>query len=99
MRRHNLKLKYKLATYKAMKIIVIMIVIKIQITTILCIPAPTQIIITGPSAIFGREFSTTMYGSKIFRSVSLHHNKIAIKQPTTVEIIKPNSVSNKVIPI
>ena len=35
------------------------------ITIIASMPAPTQTIIIGPSAIFGNAFNTTIYGSRM----------------------------------
>ena len=43
------------------------------------VPAPTQIIITGPKATFGKLFNITKYGSATFDKKSDHHKIIAIK--------------------
>ena len=66
------------------EITVIIIIIKNAITTIDFVPAPNHTMIIGPSAIFGSEFSTTKYGSKILLAYSLHHNSTAIKKPIIV---------------
>ena len=50
---------------------------------------PIQIIRIGPSAIFGRLFNTTTYGSSIRNRVSLHQRIIAINVPKMVAIAKP----------
>ena len=42
-------------------------------------PVPIQIIISGPNAILGRAFRTTIYGSKILRTASLVHSSTAIR--------------------
>ncbi len=52
-------------------------------------PMPTHMIISGPSAIFGRLLSTTIYGSKILLAEAEHHKRIAAIRPTPAEIIKP----------
>ena len=57
------------------------------------VPEPNAIMITGPSAIFGRAFSTTIYGSKIFLVFSDHHSSTDIRHPTAVARIKPRTVS------
>lgn len=44
-------------------IVVITTQIKIPIVTIAFVPIPTQIMINGPKAIFGKLFKTTRYGS------------------------------------
>ena len=76
---------------------IVIVVMTMQISThikiIAFVPAPTHKIMTGPSAIFGKEFKTTMYGSKIFLTFSFHHKRTAIKYPSTVAITKPIKVS------
>lgn len=68
-------------------------------TIIAFIPAPTQIIITGPSAIFGRLFSTTRYGS-ITRDKNGDHQRItASSPPNAAPSRKPISVSVTVTPM
>ena len=57
-------------------------------------PAPTQIIIRGPRAILGREFSTTTYGSVTRLRKSFHHNATAIKVPRAVDNRKLTTVSH-----
>ena len=54
---------------------------------------------TGPSAILGKLFNTTIYGSATRRNVSDHHSKIAITDPSTVEMIKPAIHSSSVMPM
>jgi hypothetical protein len=66
-----------------------MMQIKKVMTIIAFTPMPTHIIISGPSAIFGRLLSTTIYGSKILLAKAEHHKSIAIKSPTPAEITKP----------
>ena len=73
--------------------------ISTHITMIALMPDPTQRMIIGPRAILGSEFKTTIYGSKILRSFSLHHRIIAIKVPPKVAMAKPHKVSSKVMPI
>ena len=63
------------------------------------LPVPNQIMISGPSAILGSAFSTTMYGSSTLRSVSLHQSARAIATPNTTAIKNPATVSPKVTPI
>ena len=79
--------------------VVITTQISTHIVTIAFVPAPTQIIISGPRAILGRLFKTTIYGSKTFLNFSLHHKSIAIKVPRRVAIKNPKIVSYKVIHI
>ena len=62
-------------------------------------PVPNHTMMTGPSAIFGREFRTTMYGSKTLRTVSLHHRSRAMIVPATTATAKPRSVSQSVVPM
>ena len=62
-------------------------------------PAPTQTIIIGPSAIFGNAFNTTIYGSRMRERVLLHHISTAISVPTNVPTVNPAIVSNIVTPI
>ena len=62
-------------------------------------PVPNQMMMTGPSAIFGRELSTTMYGSSTRRAPSLHHRSRAMLVPRTTAMAKPASVSQSVVPI
>ena len=80
-------------------IMVMIIIIKISIVTIDDVPTPTQMIIIGPSAIFGREFRTTMYGSRIRLRVSFDQSKIAINVPPSVAIKKPIMASFRVVKI
>ncbi len=69
------------------------------ITRIALLPVPNQIMISGPSAIFGNALMTTMYGSSTFLKISLHHSASAIPTPKTTAIAKPASVSQSVVPI
>ena len=68
-----------------------------HINIIALLPAPNQIIIIGPSAIFGNEFSTTKYGSKTFLKKSLYHRIKATKNPIPVAIANPIKVSLRVM--
>lgn len=68
-----------------------------HIKIIALLPAPNQIIMIGPRAIFGSEFNTTKYGSLTRRKKSQYHNINATKKPTPVAIKKPISVSLSVI--
>lgn len=61
------------------------------------IPAPTQIIITGPNAILGKLFNTTKNGSETFDINGDHHKIIEIIIPNITPIEKPNNVSIIVI--
>ena len=63
------------------------------ITIIADVPAPTQIIITGPNAIFGRLFKTTKNGSATSDKNLEHHKIIAIIIPSIVPDKKPTIVS------
>ena len=56
-------------------------------------PLPNHTIIIGPNAILGRELSTIIYGSAIFRKVSDHHRSIATAVPIIVAIANPAKVS------
>ena len=80
-------------------IIVTIVEMRSAITMIASIPAPTQTMRIGPSAIFGRALSTTIYGSKILARVLLHHMSTAMSVPRSVPIIKPATVSNVVTPM
>ena len=68
------------------------------IVTIAPIPAPTQIIMTGPSATFGKLFKTTKYGSDTFDKKGDHHKQIAIAIPNRTPEMKPINVSVNVTP-
>ena len=61
------------------------------------IPAPTQIIITGPNAILGKLFNTTKNGSDTFDINGDHHKIIAIINPNITPIENPSNVSIIVI--
>ena len=63
------------------------------------VPAPNQIIISGPSAILGKLLSTTIYGSKTRRKNDDHQKITAIKIPSDVAIKKPKIVSYRVVKI
>ncbi len=76
-----------------------MIPTKTVIKIIALLPVPNQMMIRGPSAILGRAFSTTMYGSKTLHSVSLHQRASAMTTPNPTAIKNPISVSAKVTPI
>ncbi len=68
-------------------------------TRIALLPVPNQIMMSGPSAILGSAFNTTMYGSNTFLSVSLHQSASAIPTPSTTAIAKPARVSQRVVPM
>ena len=72
---------------------------KTVMNMIALLPVPNQMMMRGPSAIFGRAFSTTMYGSKTLHSVSLHQSASAMTTPKPTAIAKPTRVSAKVTPI
>ena len=61
------------------------------------VPAPTQIIITGPNAILGKLFNTTKNGSDTFDINGDHHKIIAIINPNITPIENPSNVSIIVI--
>ena len=71
--------------------------IAIPIVIIAKVPAPTQIIIIGPSATFGRLFNTTKNGSVTFDKNLDHHSIIEVKKPIAVPIKKPKIVSSHVV--
>ena len=73
--------------------VVTITVMRTVITIIDLSPLPNQIIITGPSAIFGRLFSTTIYGSAIFLRGVHHQSSSAISVPRAVATANPVSVS------
>ncbi len=73
------------------------VAIDIAITIIAGIPAPTQIMITGPNAVLGRLFKTTKKGSDTLEIKGDHHNIIAIITPAIVPSKKPTNVSIHVI--
>lgn len=83
--------------------IIEMVVMTMQMRThivmIAVAPEPTQRIMIGPRATFGKLFKIMMYGSRICRIFSFHHSRIAIKEPRRVAIINPITVSYNVIPI
>ena len=54
------------------------------ITIIELVPAPTQIIIIGPRATFGKLFNITKNGSKTLDKNLDSHKIIAIKKPSIV---------------
>ena len=61
------------------------------------IPAPTQIIITGPNAILGKLFNTTKNGSDTFDINGDHHKIIAIINPNITPIEKAIIIITKII--
>ena len=63
------------------------------IVIIALVPAPTQIIITGPKAILGRLFNTTKNGSDTFDKNLEDHKIMAIIIPKAVPDKKPTIVS------
>ena len=71
--------------------------IKKVMTIIGLVPIPTQMMIRGPRAIFGRLLRTTIYGSSTFRKVSEHHNIIAATSPAVADIKNPYILSSRVI--
>ena len=72
--------------------------IRIVMNTMGLLPVPHQMMIKGPSAIFGSAFKTTRYGSEILRKTSLHQSSSAIRYPATTAMKKPKSVSQSVVP-
>ena len=66
-------------------------------TIIELILAPTQIIIKGPRATFGREFKIVRYGSKTLAKKSLDQNKEAIKNPNPKDKRELINISSRVI--
>ena len=83
----------------SIEIVVMTTQISTHMMMIALIPEPTHKIIIGPSAIFGSEFKTTIYGSKIRLSFSLHQSKMAISVPPIVAMAKPKMVSSSVMPM
>ena len=77
--------------------IVITTQIKMPIATIAFVPTPTQMMMRGPSAIFGKLLSTTKYGSST-RLIGVIKNKITAKQkPINVLSAKAKIVSFRVV--
>ena len=68
------------------------------IVTIAFMPAPIHTMIIGPSAIFGRELSVTIYGSNTRRAVLLDQSPTAMKKPSALETTKPTMHSRRVMP-
>jgi len=62
------------------------------------IPAPTHIIITGPSAILGKLFKTTKNGSATLDKKLDHHKIIATITPRIAPDTNPIIVSKQVTP-
>ena len=62
-------------------------------------PAPIQTMKMGPSAVLGRAFSTTRYGSKMRAAVSDHHMRMAAAVPSRVPAVKPSTVSRHDTPM
>ena len=60
------------------------------ITIIELVPAPTQMIIIGPNATFGKLFNITKNGSKTFDKNLDSHKTIATKKPSRVPDKKPD---------
>jgi len=73
--------------------------ISTHITTVAEVPEPTQNIIIGPSAIFGKLLSMIRYGSITRLSFSLHQSIIAIATPSTIAMTKPIIVSYREVHI
>ena len=67
--------------------------IKIAVTTIPFIFAPTQTITIGAKAVFGSAFYTTKNGSNTLESRGDAQSNIATITPPTVPIINPSTVS------
>ncbi len=80
-------------------IIATITLIKTAIKTMALLPLPNQTMIIGPSAILGKLFNTTMYGSKIFLALSDHQRASAMVYPTITAMANPKIVSYKVTPI
>ena len=66
-------------------------------TIIAGIPAPTQIIITGPRAILGKLFRITKNGSETLDINGDHQSIMAIITPAILPYPKPIRVSSHVI--
>ncbi len=60
------------------------------ITIIELVPAPTQMIIIGPNATFGKLFNITKNGSKTFDKNLDSHKIIATKKPSRVPDKNPD---------
>lgn len=60
-------------------------------TIIAEVPEPTQIIIIGPRATFGRLFNTTKNGSKTFDKNFDNHKIIEKQIPRSVPNVKPDN--------
>ena len=60
---------------------------------------PIQTIIIGASAVLGREFSTTRYGSATSETKRFHQRSTAVNVPKIVPSTKPATVSQSVVPI
>ena len=69
------------------------------IVTIAFVPIPTHMIMSGPSAILGKEFRIMIYGSRTFFSGGITYNIIATTVPINVLNIKAKIVSFKVVNI
>ena len=63
------------------------------ITIIEVVPEPTQIIMIGPKATFGKLLRTTKNGSNTFDKKFESHKIIAIIKPNIVPPTKPTKVS------
>lgn len=74
-------------------------VISKAINIIEFILAPTQIIINGPRATFGREFNIVRYGSRVFAKLLKYHIRLAIIKPKIVDIAKLIIVSYSVMAV
>ena len=75
---------------------VVNIDIKIAITIIEFVFAPTQMIKSGPSDTFGKEFRTVKYGSNILAIFLLAQKMLAIKIPKVLAVVKLIIVSYRV---
>ena len=78
------------------EMVVTIMQIKIPMVTMALVPAPIQIIISGPSAIFGKLFKITRYGSSTLRVKGNIYKSKASKAPNTVLIAKAQRVSDSV---
>lgn len=67
--------------------------IKIPIVTMAFVPIPTQIIMSGPRAIFGKLFKMMIYGSKTLFSGEIENKIIAQTVPIMVLKVKAKIVS------
>ena len=76
-----------------------MIPTAIAINTIAFDPVPNQMMMSGPSAILGSAFKTTMYGSSTLWRRSFHQKARAMIHPSATATTSPMRVSSSVTPM